>query len=89
MSAPRDDIPAGSVWRQVKLGTEAVYEVLESGASTVEVSVRVAPGLEPGTRVQLSRSAIEAMERVSEPAPHAPHARKRSGSGQRSAPGGR
>ena len=62
MTAPDDPIVPGSVWRQVKLGTEAVYEVVLAHAETVEVSVREAPGLAPGTRLRLSREALEAMQ---------------------------
>jgi hypothetical protein len=62
MTASDDRIVPGSVWRQVKLGTAAVYEVLLAHAETVEVIVREAPGLAPGTRLRLSRAALEAME---------------------------
>jgi hypothetical protein len=86
MSAPRSDIPAGSVWRQVKLGSEAVYEVITVGADTVDVVVRVAPGLARGTRVRLSRAAVEAMQRVVEPDRHGSGAPKRSAHGQRANP---
>jgi hypothetical protein len=64
MSAPRRDIAAGSVWRQVKLGSEAVYEVIAVDDQLVEVAVRTAPGLEPGTRLRLLRESLEGMEPV-------------------------
>jgi hypothetical protein len=67
MSAPTPDIAAGSIWRQVKLGTEAIYEVVVPGEETVEVIVRSAPGLAAGTRLRLTRSSVAAMQRVSEP----------------------
>ncbi len=60
-----DPITPGTVWRQVKLGTEAVYEVLSVGEDVVDVTVRRAPGLAPGTRVRLSRAALEEMDPVS------------------------
>jgi hypothetical protein len=53
--------------RQRMLGSEALYEVLDSRGSLVWARVLSAPGLEPGTRVRLSRQAVRAMERI-EPA---------------------
>jgi hypothetical protein len=66
MSA-RDDpkqIPPGSVWRQERLGTVAVYEVLAADDEHVEVKVREAPGLARGHVLRLTRVAVEAMERI-------------------------
>ena len=42
----RVDIPAGSVWRQVRLGTEAIYEVVAIDGEHADVVVRTAPGAE-------------------------------------------
>jgi len=64
MRMRRAATPPGSVWRQVVLGAEAVYEVLCVEDDHVEVSVRSAPGMRPGTRVRLTKTAIRAMERV-------------------------
>jgi hypothetical protein len=66
MCAKRRDIPAGSVWRQEKLDTVAIYEVIASGEDIVEVAVRTAPGLAPGTRLRLSRASVDAMELIAE-----------------------
>ena len=46
------------------LGTEAIYEVIACGEENVEVRVCRAPGLEPNTRLQLSRAAIAAMQQI-------------------------
>jgi hypothetical protein len=64
MRATRAEILPGSVWRQVKLGTEAVYAVLAVTGDHVEVEVRRAPGLRPGTTLRLTREAVAAMTRV-------------------------
>jgi hypothetical protein len=77
MSDPRRDITPGSRWRQIKLGSEAVYEVIAVGDQTVEVAVHAAPGLEPGTRLRLLRESLEEMEPVT----------PRAGSRDRSADG--
>jgi hypothetical protein len=54
----------GSRWRQVKLGSEAVYEVVAEEDGLVEVIVCEAPGLAPGTRVRFTQTALAAMERL-------------------------
>jgi hypothetical protein len=64
MPAPRSNIRSGDVRRNVKLETEAVYEVVSVGDETVEVIVRVAPGIESGTRLRLSRESVAEMEPV-------------------------
>ena len=60
------EIPPGSVWRQQRLGTVAVYEVLSCHQDLVEVKVRQAPGLPHGHVLRLTRTAVRAMERVDE-----------------------
>jgi hypothetical protein len=64
MPARRTEITPGSVWRQVTLGSEAVYKVLAVDGDHVEVSVRSAPGMSPGMRVRLTTRAVSAMVRV-------------------------
>jgi len=64
MRARRAEILPGGVWRQVKLGTEAVYTVLAVNGDHVDVEVRSAPGLRPGTTLRLTRKAVTAMTRV-------------------------
>ena len=64
MPASRAEIPPGSVWRQVMLGTEAVYTVLAVAGDRVDVEVRSAPGLRSGTTLHLTREAVTAMTRV-------------------------
>lgn len=44
-----------------KLGTRAVYRVLSFDDELVWVEVVTAPGLEPGRRLRLTRTAVEAM----------------------------
>jgi hypothetical protein len=46
------------------LGTEAIYELLDDQGELVTAEVLKAPGLAPGTRLHLLRSAIRAMEAV-------------------------
>ncbi|MGA2924700.1 MAG: hypothetical protein ABSG43_01710 [Solirubrobacteraceae bacterium] len=65
----RRDLPPGSLWRQQVLGSEAIYEVVRSDESLVEVRVRSAPGLDPGFTLRLTRDAIGRMERVDRPEP--------------------
>jgi hypothetical protein len=72
MRAPRVEIPPGSVWSQVKLGTEAVYKVLAVDGDHVEVSVRSAPGMRPGVRMRLTTQAIRGMVRVDDDEPKPP-----------------
>ena len=62
MRTRRTDIKPGSRWRQVRLGSEAVYRVLACSAEHVDVEVERAPGLETGMRLRLTRAAVEAME---------------------------
>jgi hypothetical protein len=59
-----DEIVPGSVWRQVTLGTEAVYTALAVNGDHVDVDVRSAPGLRPGTTLRLTTAAVTAMTRV-------------------------
>jgi hypothetical protein len=63
----RPEIAPGSVWRQERLGTVAVYEVLSAGDDLVEVKVRQAPGLPAGQVLRLTRAAVQAMELVESP----------------------
>jgi hypothetical protein len=49
------------VLRHDALGSEAVYRVLRSWGSTVEVEVVSAPGLEPGARHHLTAAAAASM----------------------------
>ena len=46
------------------LGTEAVYRVLDVADRLVSVEVVDAPGLEQGTRFQITHRAAEAMQYV-------------------------
>jgi hypothetical protein len=58
------EIVPGSVWRQVTLGSEAIYEVVAVDGDHVDVSVTSAPGLTPGMRVRLTAQAVLAMDPV-------------------------
>jgi hypothetical protein len=49
--------------RQRRLGSEAVYRVLDGDDRVVTAEVVRAPGLEPGMRVRLLARAVRAMER--------------------------
>jgi hypothetical protein len=49
------------VLRHSALGSEAVYRVLHTRGSIVQVEVMAAPGLEPGTRLHLTTAAAAAM----------------------------
>jgi hypothetical protein len=64
MPGQRAEIIPGSVWRQVTLGSEAIYEVVAVDGDHVDVSVNRAPGLTPGMRVRLTVQAVRAMVRV-------------------------
>jgi predicted lipoprotein len=64
MRTRRAEIVPGSVWRQVALGSEAIYKVLAVDGDHVDVSVRTGPGMRPGTRVRLTVDAVRAMVRV-------------------------
>jgi hypothetical protein len=57
-------IDAPVLLRHRRLGTEAVYRVLEVGADVVTVEVVRAPGRERGTRMRLMADAARAMERL-------------------------
>jgi hypothetical protein len=46
------------------LGTEAVYRVIDVADRLVSVEVVEAPGLEEGTRFQITRSAAKAMQYI-------------------------
>jgi hypothetical protein len=50
-----------NVLRHSALGSEAVYRVLNTRGSIVEVEVITAPGLEEGTRLHLTTVAAAAM----------------------------
>ena len=50
--------------RHRALGTEAVYRVIDVADRLVSVEVVEAPGLEQGTRFQITRSAAKAMEQI-------------------------
>jgi hypothetical protein len=60
----KNRLAQGQLRRQVRLGTEATYRVLEWNAETVEVEAVDVPGLRPGSRLTLTRAAVEAMEIV-------------------------
>jgi hypothetical protein len=53
--------------RQCRLGSEAVYEIVEVSGDIVTADVVSAPGLEAGQRVRLMAKAVRAMERVELP----------------------
>jgi len=46
------------------LGTEAVYRVLDERADVVLVEVVWAPGLAPGTRLELSRATVDHLRKT-------------------------
>jgi hypothetical protein len=50
--------------RHRALGTEAVYRVIDVADRLVSVEVVEAPGLEQGTRFQITRSAANAMQQI-------------------------
>jgi hypothetical protein len=50
--------------RHRALGTEAVYRVIDVADRMVSVEVVEAPGLEQGTRFQITRSAANAMQQI-------------------------
>jgi len=75
MRSRRQEIPPGSVWRQVVLGTEAVYRVLAVDGDHVDVEVRTAPGIKPGMHVRLTAKAVAAMVRVDDSARPVRHPR--------------
>ncbi|HXR13370.1 MAG TPA: hypothetical protein VN740_01840 [Solirubrobacteraceae bacterium] len=60
--------PARRIVRNRMLGTEALYELLDERGDLVSAEVLDVPGLAPGTRVRLLRSATRAMEQVDPPA---------------------
>jgi hypothetical protein len=79
----REELPSTPARRFVRnrmLGTEALYELLDDRGELVTAQVLEAPGLTPGTRLRLLRSATRAMEQIDpgEPlfaarlAPHGP-----------------
>jgi hypothetical protein len=72
MQSRRDEIVPGSVWRQVTLGTEAVYTALAANGDHVDVEVRSAPGLRPGTTLRLTTAAVTRVADVDGP-PRRPH----------------
>jgi hypothetical protein len=52
------------VLRHRALCSEAVYRPIHSWGPIVEVEVVAAPGLQPGTRVQLTAAAVAAMRSI-------------------------
>jgi hypothetical protein len=48
------------------LGTSALYRVAATGSELIELTVVIAPGLEPGTRVRFTREAVEKMVSVAQ-----------------------
>ena len=64
MPARRKEIPPGSLWRKKMLGSVAVYEVIRATGDLVEVKVVGAPGLAAGRIVKLTRTAVDAMQRI-------------------------
>jgi hypothetical protein len=91
VQAPRgqgDNVEVGSLWRRVALGSEAVYEVVADHGDHIDVVVRTAPLLRPGTPVRLTRAAVAGMELLgAEQAQRVP-ARPTPGTVPRSAPSG-
>jgi hypothetical protein len=78
-----EDLPGTPARRFVRnrmLGTEALYELLDDCGELITAQVLEAPGLAPGMRLRLLRSATRAMEQIDpqEPlfaarlAPHGP-----------------
>ena len=61
MSASAALSPHG-ILKHRALGTEAVYRVLDVADRLVSVEVVDAPGLEQGTRFQITRRAAKAMQ---------------------------
>jgi hypothetical protein len=53
-----------AVLRHRALCSEALYRPIHSSGPIVEVEVVAAPGLQPGTRVQLTAAAVAAMSSV-------------------------
>jgi hypothetical protein len=72
MSSGRAAIEPGSVWRQLKLEREAIYEVVSVQEELVEVKVLSAPGLSPGARLTLTRVAVAAMDPLGREHEHGP-----------------
>jgi hypothetical protein len=64
MSARRKEIEPGSRWLHEALGSEAIYEVVADHGDHIDVRVRQAPGLAEGTRIRLTRAAVEAMRQL-------------------------
>ena len=56
--------PTGRFVRNRMLGTEALYELLGEQGELVTAEVVQAPGLVPGSRLRLLRSATSAMEQI-------------------------
>lgn len=54
----------GEFARQVMLGSEAIYRVLDEHGQVATVEVVRAPGLAAGTRLRLMTGAVRAMTRV-------------------------
>jgi hypothetical protein len=81
METSRTPIEPGSLWRHVMLDSEALYEVIAPDGEHVEVLVRHAPGLAPGTSIRMTRAALLAMEPFVEADP-APDAQSASAEGE-------
>jgi hypothetical protein len=71
--------------RHRALGTVALYEIIEERGELVTVEVLDAPGLAPGMRVALLKSATRAMEVVEAAALSRSHSRRQAASGPRAA----
>ena len=55
---------SSAVLRHRALCSEAVYRPIQTWGPIVEVEVVAAPGLQPGTRLQLTAAAVAAMTSV-------------------------
>jgi hypothetical protein len=57
---------AQSLLRHQVLGEEALYRAVEVIGELVELEVVSAPGLEPGTRLRVTKAAVSSMSVVEE-----------------------
>jgi hypothetical protein len=64
MSERGKEIEPGSRWLSETLGSRAIYEVVADRGDHIDVRVRQAPGLAEGTRIRLTRAAVEAMRQL-------------------------
>lgn len=58
------EIPLGSRWRNERLGTVAIYEVVGTDGDVVEVKVLEAPGLPVDAVIRLTSTSLGAMQRI-------------------------